>query len=923
MSNFRVRRSFTTGRAARPHGFTLAEVMVAIAVFAVIVAITMTLYQQLQKSFKQGENATAEQQNTRIAFDRMMADLRMAGFNYNPNGATRPDEQIEGMWTNAVTVRGDYDYETADANTPEPALAGGAFSVVSTGNDEIVTYALGKPSGAGGVSIQFQADVSAVPRDGTLQTVPINNVYLDMNSPPYTLYRITLKPGGTALSAMADKVPIADNIREMDVTYFDSTGAQITTMAQGMDDPNSLALRKKIAKINVRIVGMTQDPDSKYFDPADTNPLSQHFRKFDLTSDVTPRNLGFVGMQDVDLDKPTTPTGLAVCAGHCQGLLASWTANPANQGVIKYEVTSGAAITSMGSPQDAFATRYFVPNLTGPSYLVGVAGVDAAGNKSDPPAYVGPTTISDSTTPRAPSAGTATIGASAVFNQINLGWAAPTRNTTDLGCDASPYPIRDLKGYRLFRGATTTFDPNISAQVQITVDPNTITAGAATYSDPANPNSPTIVNCRPYFYKLRAEDLCGKYDPNTATGVLALNGSSTSSVKPSKPINATAVDMGNSSMLLSWNPVTTNVTPSPILIDKYKVFRTAIPLASDPNLATYSVVYDGTIASVGSPAYSDTNVPNIPGSQRYWYRISAHDDCINESDMSAPALVSKCNLGGSIQINMSPGGSTVTGVQTITVTVTGSVTPTQGQLIISDQIGGTVVLNQTSNSYPYTFTWNAGASPTVAGHTYTVAAAVTNNAGCTDTQSTGTTVGSVVACCITAANPKITGNTTLGSVTGGTKNNEVLFDIANTCAGNVTITGIDLNWDNVATSDPHLAAWQYQGQPNVVFSQVLNPALSGLSPTAVLSLLIAPLTSYLLPTTNNASNPLTVGYVFDHALVAKIKGVDVGDTIRTVYTFTVAGNPGTARCDVSVIADPNTFGITLCDPFVDPNCPGF
>ncbi|MBI3449195.1 MAG: prepilin-type N-terminal cleavage/methylation domain-containing protein, partial [Acidobacteria bacterium] len=574
MSEFRVRRSFATGRAARPHGFTLAEVMVAIAVFAVIVAIAMTLYQQLQKSFKQGENATAEQQNTRIAFDRMMSDLRMAGFNYNPNGATRPDEQIEGMWTNAVTVRGDYDYETADANTPEPSLAGGAFSVVSTGNDEIVTYALGKPSGTGGTTIQFQADVSAVPRDGTLQTVPINNVYLDMNSPPYTLYRITLKPGGTALASMADKVPIADNIREMDVTYFDGAGTQLTTMALGMDDPNSLALRKKIAKINVRIVGMTQDPDVKYFDPTDTNPLSQHFRKFDLTSDVTPRNLGYVGMADLDLDKPTTPTGLAVCPGHCQGLYATWTANPANQGVIKYEVTSGAAIASMANPQDAYTTSYFVPNLTSASYMVGVAGVDAAGNKSDPPAYSPLTTITNSTIPKAPTGPTFTSvsGGNAVFNQINLGWAAPTLNTTNLGCDVSPWPIRDLKGFRLFRGATAGFDPNISAQVQISVDPNTITAGATTYSDPANPNSPTIVNCRPYFYKLRAEDLCGAYDPNVAAFNSA---SSSSSVKPSIPTNATALDMGNNSTLLSWNPVSTNVTPSPILIDKYKVFRTA------------------------------------------------------------------------------------------------------------------------------------------------------------------------------------------------------------------------------------------------------------------------------------------------------------------------------------------------------------
>jgi hypothetical protein len=182
----------------------------------------------------------------------------------------------------------------------------------------------------------------------------------------------------------------------------------------------------------------------------------------------------------------------------------------------------------------------------------------------------------------------------------------------------------------------------------------------------------------------------------------------------------------------------------------------------------------------------------------------------------------------------------------------------------------------------------------------------------------------VIPCCITAANPKITGNLTLGTVPNSTKgNNEVTFGIVNTCAGNVTINHIDLDWDNAVGNSPQLTAWQYQGQPNVTFSPVTNPALSGILPLSIFNLLNVPFTTYSLPTSNNALNPLTVGYVFTKALVKTTGGTNTGDTISTFYSYTVGGLGGSGTCIVRVLADPNSPGITLCDPTIDPNCPGF
>jgi prepilin-type N-terminal cleavage/methylation domain-containing protein len=906
-------------RQAR-RGFTLAEIMVAIAVFAVVAAIAMTLYQQLQKNFKQGENAVAQQQNTRIAFDRLIADLRMAGFNYNPDGSiVRPDEQIEGMWQNAVTIRGDYDRETSDASTPESSLGGptATFHVVSTGNDEIVTYALGKPTGGGGTSIQFQADVTAVPRDGTVDTVTINNVYMDMNSPPYTLYRIVLKPGGTALSNMPDKQPLADNIKSMTFTYYDALGNVLGTMAGGMDTAADIAARKKIAKVGIQIVGMTQDPDRDYADPTDTNPLSRNYRKFDLASDVVPRNLGFVGAPDLDVDDPNTPTGLYVDAGHCGGLYAGWLPNDPAEGVIKYEVTSGPTVTSQSGAQDVFGTTVYINGLnTTGSYVVAVAAVDGVGNYSDPRAYSSPTTMSN--TGLNPTNGS-------LENKIEIPWNRPPYNDPNSGVlahDRDPNnmtPLRDLAGYRLYRGGTVNFDPGIPAQVQVSWDPNTLRG-----NDPdPNMTDPAVVNCRNYYYRVLAEDLCGvKSSLVPIASSAAILGLASTTVLPATPVVTKAEDLGQNISLITWNPVTQNVSSAPVLIDKYKIWRAAVTNGDDPNLASYSMVYDGTPTSITTPSYTDGNVPNIAGTETYWYRVSAHDDCPNESAQSLPAELVRCSFGGMVQTSITPGGNPIAGPQTIVVTATTGVTPASGSVTIRDTSNGAVVYFQSSTTYPYTFAWNAVIPNITVGHTYDIVGTVTNSAGCTESSTSTVTATSVATCCIAAANPRVTNNTTLGTVGGGVKNNELIFDIYNSCGSDITIERWNTDWTNKLFNAPQLTAWVYGSTTPVILSPPVNPA-SGPSPNAIFDLRVPPFTPYDLLLTNGSLNPVAIQMIFTKAMAAQPAGVPTGNLMSTEFEFRVKSNGSFGSCTIQVIADTSTPGIILCDPVVDPNCPGF
>lgn len=904
-------------------GFTLAEVMVAIAVFAVISAIALTLYQQLQKSFKQGENAAFQQQNTRIAFDRMIADLRMAGFNYNPDGdGSRPDEQIEMMWPHAVTVRGDYDYETADATTPESTLGGPGmnFEIVSTGNDEIVTYALGKPSGTGGTTLTFDADVTAVPRDGSVETVQIPNVYTDTNSPPYTLYRIALKPGGTPLTSIAQKVPIADDIRALEFTYYDAAGRNLadpnypyTITWGGADTAAAQESRSRVAKIQVRVVGMTRDPDLAYTDPTDANPLSQNYRKFELSGDVTPRNLGMVGVPDLDLQDPNTPTGLAVCAGHCEGLMATWTASPAGQGVVKYEVTWGPSVLSQGSPTDVFVNKHFIDGLSmGSNYVVAVAAVDSGGNTSDPRAYAPAATVDDpNIAPLAPASlsGTSIAAGTALPNQIDLSWPRPTANVGGLpACD--PNSLRDLEGYRLWRGASAGFDPNVPADVQIQWDPTQLSGamGAPTMSDTG------VVNCRTYHYKVLAEDKCGFRSPTVAAG----SGEASTNIPPAAPINTSALDMGLGTALITWDPVTldTDSPQSTIVIDSYKVWRATVPTGSDPNLATYSLLYDGPVSSIGAPTYTDANIPLLSPGSDYWYRVSARDDCPNESGKGLPALLTSCSFGGSVYLSMSPGGNPVGGVQALDIVVSG-VTPVRAVLRVVDRNNGTVVLNQTFTSQPYTVSWDVPAT-TVAGHTYDVIAAVENPTGCIETDIiSNISVITSAPCCIVVSNPAVSKNTTLGSVSGGIKNNQISFDLDNQCGFDVDIERFRMDWQNNAvvspctstTANPQLLGWTFTNFTNVLLSPPVNP-VSGPTPRAIFDLRNAPFAPY----TVLGGSTVTQGFVFTESMVFNCTGTTVGNDIEVEYR-TSDGQ----TCFVQVI--PTPLAVSLCDVNLDPNCP--
>ena len=259
------------------------------------------------------------------------------------NQYQQPDEQIEYAHGRAITFRANLDYETASAaeNGREVPLQTPQFPVITTANDEIVTYALRSNRGPNPDNIQYFADVPdrrSYPGGRTENMVEIDNVDLCTSGvctgAPYTLYRFTLEPGsGTVVQA-----PIATNVRDFELTYYaDTIGvdtplvftAPATNLAGsaggGQYNPTvpTVGAEARDTALGDQgrpgpSTGMATTPTSGYVNPDEvapstskslapsTSPAYRH-RTYTLTSLVVPRNLARWASASCRTPPPASP----------------------------------------------------------------------------------------------------------------------------------------------------------------------------------------------------------------------------------------------------------------------------------------------------------------------------------------------------------------------------------------------------------------------------------------------------------------------------------------------------------------------------------------------------------------------------------------------------------------------------------------
>ncbi len=538
----------------------------------------------------------------------------------------QPDEQLEYMGATAVTVRGNLDYETDGANdngredggSGGPDLESEYFPVVTTANDEIVTYALKSADSTKNTDeIVFYADTytprQVNPADKKAEKeVKITGVDLSNANPPYTLYRYTLNDNGTP----DDGTPLADNIRSLNFRYFRDTAGTVEVAANGgagvYDGANpsetvERQARREIRAIHVNLVGMNPQPDGAYTNPADT--VTPHHRTYQLESMIVPRNLGRRGMKELSVDAPGKPVIKVVCMGSCNVAYVTWEP-PIKGEVITYNVMydidtlGGYELEDVGNTLEAYVGKFLVPNK---DFYFKVQAINPNGFATSDNEVV--IKNINRTQPAAPTGAIATGGADdgatypAEANQITVTWPRVNQNQAPLNqlqcSDGSTRTQQTIPGneqmnYRLYRSTDPNFDPTV-------VDPDTVVVfnENSTLQPVFSGNDlvftdKTAANCISYYYRLQAVDGCvadpnyndpadvdtatsGFYPP-VGTAATLFEGRAESSAAPAKVANVSILNdscAGNSNVncnvTVAWTKVATDVNAAPIFVNEYRL----------------------------------------------------------------------------------------------------------------------------------------------------------------------------------------------------------------------------------------------------------------------------------------------------------------------------------------------------------------
>lgn len=603
-------------------GFTLTEILVTTAIFAIIMIAALTVYDQSNKVFKSSTEAADMQQSTRIGFDKLVSDLRMAGFDYSrggtPNGEgqfPQPDEQIEYAGKTAVVFRANFNYNTAAANgnglatgySANNATGSAIFPYVTTDNSEVVGYVLRStaPGAANGDTISFYVDdaiprraypnVSGVTTGGHAENkVTISGIDLTNNNPPYTLYRVTLADGNCTadctISVGTVGTPVAENIRSINFRYF-TDGSGVTPLFNP-PDPTSGAVTKIDKTRNAGALSIDADPAS--CDPATPSTWVNCTGAIGGDGQFDPANSATANVND-RLQRSTIQAVRVDLTGMNASPEMSYQ-NPAEQ-------TSTATVG--GIPIQNYRS-YSLSSLIVPRNLGKTGFPEPSYNPPGPPIITGMCT--------------GHCGAPLIF------WSAPT----------SGGPV---VSYRVEwdTNPNGTFQPGFSIG-----DPTARTAQIP--DDGSVPDFSQLV----YFHVLALNDN-GQSQPSAQYAVRPQN-----TTKPAAPTNLTATTNQNNQVTLTWTAPTANATgslsctgttnppagsppaiPYPQEIVKYRVVR-GTTSTFDPNDPTQRVIVldygPGSPQAAGGSTVTWADSPGTSASAPaacipYFYRVQALDHC--------------------------------------------------------------------------------------------------------------------------------------------------------------------------------------------------------------------------------------------------------------------------------------------------------
>lgn len=260
-------------------GFTILEVMIASAIFPVVLLAAYLMYDTNTWTYVRGGVKTDIQQNARVALAALQRDLRLAGYGVPPIPCPGAIASIIDARPSSITFRADLQNISttlsAQANTGANSLSVASVTGFQV-NDVIyltngvqcqsmtitsVTQVAGATSGTLGIS----PNVSGA-------SYAIGSRVLRPKDVTYDVVGDQLRKDERRVGAPPSATPdvLADKIQGFTLRYFNGAGVDITA--------NPVANPSAIRRIQVEIVAWDI-------------PVGQQNLTYRLRSDVSPRNL--------------------------------------------------------------------------------------------------------------------------------------------------------------------------------------------------------------------------------------------------------------------------------------------------------------------------------------------------------------------------------------------------------------------------------------------------------------------------------------------------------------------------------------------------------------------------------------------------------------------------------------------------------
>jgi type IV pilus assembly protein PilW len=263
------------------HGVTIIELLVALVISALLIAALYQTFIGQQKTYTVQEQVVDMQQNVRVAINRMMREIRMAGFGNiqdvlslsgGVNGFTQPITAAPDI----LTIVGGFIQIRRDNGDP-------IFVSSASGNNITLNYATDRFDGAAHRFISIGGIESNTVQSRSGETLTLDrplSLSHAAGTPVFKIQAITYSVGLSLgkLSLLRNEntgggnQPLAENIENIQFSYLDADG-------------NPTVNPPEIRMVRVEVTARTDKSDPDFRD-------EDGFRRRTIASNIHVRNMG-------------------------------------------------------------------------------------------------------------------------------------------------------------------------------------------------------------------------------------------------------------------------------------------------------------------------------------------------------------------------------------------------------------------------------------------------------------------------------------------------------------------------------------------------------------------------------------------------------------------------------------------------------